>query len=63
MQWCAHCDNCRWVCEEHPDKPWLGVRACTCGNAGAPCQICNTSDEFGVPKMPEGFRPLAEKKP
>ena len=24
MQACARCDNCRWVCENYTDRPWLG---------------------------------------
>ncbi len=45
MKWCARCDNCRWVCENHPDQPWLGDYACECGGAGAPCPVCNPCDE------------------
>lgn len=33
---CATCDDVGWVCENHPDRPWDGPRACTCGGAGAP---------------------------
>jgi hypothetical protein len=62
MNWCARCDNCRWVCENHPDKPWLGDRACSCGGAGAPCPICNASDELTAPKTPEGFQPTIVNK-
>jgi len=45
------------VCEAHPDRPWLGPRECGCGAAGAPCPICNRSDEDHVPEMPDGFEP------
>jgi hypothetical protein len=62
MNWCARCDNCRWVCENHPDKPWLGDRACSCGGAGAPCPICNATDELTAPKTPEGFQPTIVNK-
>jgi hypothetical protein len=24
MRFCARCDSCRWVCEAHPERPWLG---------------------------------------
>ncbi len=34
-----------WVCENHPDRPWQGPRACPCGAAGAPCPDCNTTDD------------------
>jgi hypothetical protein len=40
VKWCARCDNGRWVCENHPDKPWLGDSACGCGGAGEPCPVC-----------------------
>ena len=56
MKWCARCDNSHWVCEEHPDQPWLGARACICGAAGAPCPVCNQSDESTAPDLPEGFQ-------
>jgi hypothetical protein len=41
---CVRCDNCRWVCENHADSPWLGTRARGCGGAEAPCPICNAAD-------------------
>jgi hypothetical protein len=37
----AVCDDCGWVCENHPDRPFQGESACTCGGAGAPCPRCN----------------------
>ncbi|MBR0871222.1 hypothetical protein JQ633_12695 [Bradyrhizobium tropiciagri] len=58
IRFCARCDNTRWVCENHPDVPWLGNRACSCGGAGAPCPVCNRADgddPEDVPDMPEGF--------
>lgn len=36
---CKICLDERWVCENHPDKPWGGGSSC-CGGAGAPC-VCN----------------------
>ncbi|RZN31964.1 hypothetical protein CWO90_15290 [Bradyrhizobium sp. Leo121] len=59
MKWCARCDNCRWVCENHPAKPWLGEHACTCGGAGMPCPACNPSDEKTPPDLPEGFEAVS----
>jgi hypothetical protein len=38
---CPRCDDIGWVCENHPDRPWEGERACQCGGAGAPCADCN----------------------
>jgi hypothetical protein len=32
---CSLCEDCGWVCESHPGRPWEGERACTCGDAGA----------------------------
>jgi hypothetical protein len=40
---CPICSGVRWVCENHPDKPWNDELACTCG-AGLPCE-CNTGEE------------------
>jgi len=42
---CSVCYGCRWVCENHLDKPWgdLGENLpneCACG-AGSPCPNCN----------------------
>jgi hypothetical protein len=28
MRYCTRCDNTRWVCEHHLDRPFLGERAC-----------------------------------
>ena len=56
MKECPRCDGCRWVCEAHPDRPWLGVRACNCGTPGDPCPICNPPVE-NLPAMPDGFVP------
>ncbi len=55
MRWCARCENCRWVCENHPDRPFFGERACDCGGAGDPCPICNRVDSDTMPEMPDDF--------
>ena len=55
MEWCARCDNGRFLCENHPDRPFFGGRACDCGGAGDPCPACNPS-EVTTPEMPEDFR-------
>src|ERR1700676_2765346 len=31
---CSRCEDTGWVCEAHPDRPWEGEHACTCGAAG-----------------------------
>jgi hypothetical protein len=31
---CLLCEDTGWVCENHPDQPWEGPHACTCGAAG-----------------------------
>jgi hypothetical protein len=51
---CPICDDYRWVCENHPERPWEGPRACDCGGAGAPCPACNPS-EVTMPEMPDDF--------
>jgi hypothetical protein len=32
---CSLCQDCGWVCENHPGRPWEGPHACNCGGAGA----------------------------
>jgi hypothetical protein len=51
---CAICEDCGWVCEDHPDAPWDGKHACTCGAAGMPCPQCNPSDVSHPPRPPAG---------
>jgi hypothetical protein len=57
---CTLCEDCGWVCEEHPERPWGGKYACICGGAGAPCPRCNVT-ENEPPRMPEGFRTEIDK--
>src|ERR1700754_1750126 len=38
---CSRCEDCGWVCENHPERSWEGEHACTCGGAGMPCPRCN----------------------
>ncbi|SHG50668.1 zinc finger domain-containing protein, LSD1 subclass [Bradyrhizobium erythrophlei] len=57
---CSLCEDCGWVCESHPDKPWDGGHACTCGAAGAPCPRCNAGDDD--PRIPKGFKTEFDKK-
>jgi hypothetical protein len=59
---CALCEDCGWVCESHPDRPWEGGHACTCGAAGAPCPQCNPIDDDMVPRMPKGSKTELDKK-
>lgn len=37
---CANCDGEGWVCENHPEVPWIGGLQECCGGAGMPCS-CN----------------------
>jgi hypothetical protein len=50
------CEDCGWVCETHPGRPWEGDHACDCGGAGAPCPWCNLPDKDGTPRLPDGFK-------
>jgi hypothetical protein len=59
---CFVCEDYGWVCEAHPDKPFEGEHACTCGGAGAPCPSCNESDEDTEPRAPKGFKTEHDKK-
>jgi hypothetical protein len=59
---CTLCEDTGWVCENHPDRPSEGKRACSCGGAGAPCRRCNASDDDSPPRMPKGFKTEFDKK-
>jgi hypothetical protein len=51
---CARCQDVRWVCEAHPDKPW-DKRLLKC-NAGEPCPDCNSPGaELPVPDVSSQF--------
>ncbi len=43
---CANCDGTGWVCEDHPEVPWLDGESC-CGGAGSPCS-CSFDYEENV---------------
>jgi hypothetical protein len=61
MSECSRCDDCGWVCEEHHDRPWQGLRACACGAAGMPCPECNKpDDDLETPRLP--FTPDDESR-
>jgi hypothetical protein len=56
------CEDCGWVCEKHPDRPFEGEHACACGGAGALCSNCNPADEGNAPRPPDRFKTDADKK-
>jgi hypothetical protein len=62
---CFRCDDCGWVCEAHPERPWQGPLACECGAPGAPCPDCNSSHDISegieTPRLP--FKPEDESRP
>jgi hypothetical protein len=58
---CLVCEDSGWVCENHPDRPFQGEHACTCGGAGAPCPSCNESNEDTEPRAPKGFKTEFDK--
>ena len=61
---CEVCGGARWVCEDHPDKPWDGASdredACHCGGAGMPCSVCNRTVGKEPPEMPPGYRTMID---
>lgn len=54
---CKTCEDTRWVCEDHPDRPWGSnhPNACRCGGAGMPCPVCNEPKAGERPVMPTDF--------
>ena len=61
MSICTRCDDCGWVCEEHPGRPWGGPHACGCGAAGMPCSLCDLPEDGEEPRMPDGFQTNFDK--
>ncbi|SHH62922.1 hypothetical protein SAMN05443248_5464 [Bradyrhizobium erythrophlei] len=59
---CSRCEDCGWVCENHPERPWEGEHACTCGGAGMPCPRCNEPQGNETPRLPAGFKTEFDKK-
>ena len=61
---CPNCGDSRWVCENHPDRPWKGfsalANACECGD-GMPCPMCNDPPAGQGPAMPTDFIVTADK--
>lgn len=56
MKFCLRCADTRWVCEAHPERPWMGsAYACGCGAPGEPCPECNRTENGNAPEMPDGF--------
>ncbi len=56
MKYCPRCDDTRFVCEAHPDRPWIdSARGCTCGAPGEPCPLCNQADMDAMPALPDDF--------
>ena len=49
---CARCQDIRWICEEHPDKP---MEHDGCKGSGMPCPDCNPSSRGKVPVLPPDF--------
>ncbi|QOZ71120.1 hypothetical protein WN72_36050 [Bradyrhizobium arachidis] len=54
---CARCNGTHWVCENHPERPWEGSKACGCGGAGAPCPVCNRVGPDEMPLLPTDLKP------
>jgi hypothetical protein len=59
---CTQCEDCGWVCEEHPGRPWGDSPfACDCGAAGMPCPRCNAPAAGEAPRLPEGCKTEFDK--
>ena len=58
---CPRCQNARWVCENHPDKPWTPEHEAVCGGAGMPCPDCNEPRNDERPAMGGDFVPAFDR--
>jgi hypothetical protein len=60
MPKCHRCEDARWVCENHPNKPW-GGKENNCGGAGMPCPDCNHPKDGERPLMSADFIPALDR--
>jgi hypothetical protein len=58
---CSRCRDARWVCENHPDKPWNAEHEMICRGAGMPCPDCNEPDDAERPAMGDDFTPVFDR--
>jgi hypothetical protein len=57
-KFCLRCYDARWVCEAHPDMPWVNSpRGRKCGAPGDPCPSCNRAEPGSLPALPAGPNP------
>jgi hypothetical protein len=49
---CRRCTGARWICEQHPDRPWPHD---ACAGPGEPCPRCNRGAR---PEMGPGWSSL-----
>jgi hypothetical protein len=48
---CPTCGDTGWVCGAHADRPWGDhANACTCGEPGMPCELCNAAGGIYEPR-------------
>jgi len=58
---CDNCDGQNWVCEEHPDTPWLLEDGSShCGAPGIPCKKCNPCDYDNPPRELRDFKVILD---
>src|ERR1700733_10661673 len=48
------CEDCGWVCENHPHKPWEGEHACNCGARWCPVPVVQ-SESCRAPATDAGW--------
>jgi hypothetical protein len=51
----------RWVCENHPDRPWGSGHGECCGAAGMPCPDCNEPHDGERPAVGDDFVPAFDR--
>jgi hypothetical protein len=58
---CHRCQDARWVCENHPDKPSGSKSDECCGGAGMPCPDCNLPRAGERPAISADFIPAFDR--
>lgn len=67
---CRLCEDTRWVCEQHPDRPWSGMNltpsACPdgCAGPGVACPLCHPHGQPSVGETwPNGAPRISVARP
>jgi len=54
---CLLCEDCGWVCEAHPDRPWEANMSAAAVALALLARTVTASEDDTAPRMPKASRP------